>query len=76
MTAPIAMALAESMTLPPPTASTRPIPFSLHRRTPSRTRDRRGFGTTPPNSVHSTPAAFNDAVTRPYKPDALMLPLP
>jgi hypothetical protein len=76
MTAPMAIAFAESMTLPPPTARMRPKPFSLHSLTPSWTKLSRGFGLTPPSSIHSTLAARSEAVTRSYKPDCLMLPPP
>ena len=68
MHAPLAIALAESMTLPPPTARTQSMPSSLHSATPSRTRSISGLGRTPPSSTCSTPAASNDAFTRSMSP--------
>ena len=74
--APLAMAFAESMTEPPPTASTQSTLASLQRRTPSRTRVISGFGRTPPSSKCSMPAASSDAPTRSISPEATALPPP
>ena len=74
--APLAMAFAESMTEPPPTASTQSTLASLQRRTPSRTRVISGFGRTPPSSKCSMPAASSDAPTRSMSPEATALPPP
>ncbi len=68
MQAPLAMAFAESMTDPPPTASTQSMPLSLHSATPSRTKVISGFGRTPPSFTHSTPAAPSEAHTRSIRP--------
>ena len=68
MQAPFAIAFAESMTDPPPTASTQSTPSFLHRATPSRTSSISGFGRTPPSFTHSTPAASSDAQTRSMSP--------
>ncbi len=50
--------------------------LSLAEADPSRTRLSRGFGLTPPSSTYSTPALLSEEVTRPYRPEALMLPPP
>ena len=74
--APLAMAFAESMTEPPPTARTQSTLASLQRRTPSRTRVISGFGRTPPSSKCSMPAASSEAPTRSMSPEATALPPP
>ena len=74
--APLAMAFAESMTEPPPTASTQSTLASLQRRTPSRTSVISGFGRTPPSSKCSMSAASSEAPTRSMSPEATALPPP
>lgn len=59
-TVPKDIALAESITLPPPTASINPILFSLQIFIPSYTNESFGFGTTPPNSINSIPYFLKD----------------
>ena len=68
MQAPAAMALEESMALPPPMASTKSNRFSRQRRMPSFTVERRGFGTTPSYSTNSMPAALREASMRSRSP--------
>ena len=46
---PYAIALQESITLPPPTARMKSTPSFLHNSIPSYTFERCGFGTTPPS---------------------------
>ena len=60
LTAPAAIALEQSITLPPPTARMKSIFLSLQTRTPARTLSMRGLGTTPSSSKISRPgrAAF------------------
>ena len=68
MHAPLAMAFAESMTDPPPTASTQSTPSALQAATPSRTSVISGFGRTPPSFTYATPAASSEAHTRSIRP--------
>ena len=66
--APCATALAVSITLPPPTARMSCAESASARFTPSRARDRRGFGCTPDRTSNLTSAAFNSPSTRSRSP--------
>jgi hypothetical protein len=70
------MALASSMTLPPPTARMPSTFASRASAMPPRTWEMRGLGSTPAHSVHVTPAALSEAATASYTPFFLMLALP
>ncbi len=76
MHAPLEMAFAESMTLPPPTATIQSISSRLQRATPSRTSAISGLGRTPPSSNTVTPACSSDARTRATRPLATADPPP
>ena len=57
------MALAESMTLPPPTARMKSIFSRRQMLMPSRTSESLGLGTTPGSSTQLTPASARDRHT-------------
>ena len=61
--APKPMALAVSMTLPPPSASRKSAPVRRTRSMPSYTLPLRGLAWTPESSVKGMPAASREAVT-------------
>ena len=61
---PSAMALAESMTLPPPTARIKSTSSLRHSSIPSCTSPLLGFGRTPPRETAVMPALSSEAVTR------------
>ena len=74
--APPATTFAQSMTLPPPMASTMSMQFSLQISTPFLTDSILGFGSTPDSSKTSSPASFNIFIASSYIPERLMLPPP
>ena len=57
---PAAIALAESIALPPPNASMKSTFSCRHSSIPSYTSPLLGFGITPPSSTYSTPSLFKD----------------
>ena len=73
---PKAIAFAESITLPPPTARTKSIFSRRQSAMPSRTSPLRGLGCTPPSGTYATPAASSEATTLSYTPFAFTLPPP
>jgi hypothetical protein len=60
---PIAIAFAESIALPPPTASIKSIPLSRQIFIPSLTRLNLGLGCAPGSSINSTPESFKELTT-------------
>ena len=74
--APMAMALAESMTEPPPTASTKSRPSRRQSATPLRTREILGLGDTPPSSTKDRPASNRLCSTRSSRPEERALAPP
>ena len=74
--APMAMALAESMTEPPPTASTKSRPSRRQSATPLRTREILGLGDTPPSSTKDRPASNRLRSTRSSRPEERALAPP
>ena len=73
---PWAMALAESMTLPPPTARMKLALKASASRTPSRTSATRGFGWTPPSTWKASPADVSWHSMRESRPLLTTLPPP
>ena len=66
--APQAIALAESITDPPPTANIKSTCSSFTIFTPCLTSAILGFGSTPESSIKSTLALFKDVTTLSYNP--------
>ncbi len=73
---PMAMAFAESITEPPPTASTKSMPSRSASAMPLRTSDTFGFGDTPPSSTKARPAANRLFSTRSSRPEVRALEPP
>ena len=76
LAAPWAMALAVSITLPPPTAKIRSARNSTALFTPSRASSTRGLGCTPPMESYGSSASSSSANTRSRRPLRLALPPP
>ena len=74
--APQQIAFEASSTDPPPTATTKSIPSSLQRLTPSRTDVIFGFGSIPPNSETEQPALSSSSFTRVKSPERFTEPPP
>ena len=73
---PAATALAQSMVLPPPTASTTSSPCSRQMAMPFSTVVMRGLGSTPASSSYAMPFSAKIFVMASYRPIFLMLPPP
>ena len=73
---PMAMAFAESITEPPPTASTKSMPSRSASAMPLRTSDTFGFGDTPPSSTKARPAVNRLFSTRSSRPEVRALEPP
>ncbi len=76
LSAPSAMHLAESITLPPPTARMNSTCSLLHSSIPSFAKDKTGFGCAPPKRIYSIPCSLKDCSTSPSRPLFLTLPPP
>ena len=69
------MALAESITLPPPTASIKSTLLFLQSSIPFLTKLNLGLGLTPPSSITCNSALFKESKILSYNPFFLILPL-